>query len=309
MMAKFLKYLTIFMLPILLLGFGLEIILRSIPNDYASKNKYLEENSNKIKWLFLGNSHVYYGIDPQFLSVFSFNAAYISQSLDLDLKLLENHNDKWDSLKSIIITVDYFSFNGKLEDGLEGWRIKNYNIYHDFSAENGIIYNTEVLSNKLNVNFNRIRNYYYNDISNISCSDLGWGKMYTSKMQKDLLVTGKEEAKRHRARHPENFDEMYGILRSMLEFAKARKVKVLLFTAPAYKSYVQNLDQAQLNRVVNAANQLAKAYDNTVYINLLTDVSFTKDDFYDGDHLNEIGAKKLTIKIDSIQRSLNKSLE
>ena len=39
---------------------------------------------------------------------------------------------------------------------------------------------------------------------------------------------------------------------------------------------------------------------NTFYYNLLTDASFNEIDFYDADHLNKIGAKKLTQKIDSL---------
>jgi hypothetical protein len=36
------------------------------------------------------------------------------------------------------------------------------------------------------------------------------------------------------------------------------------------------------------------------YLNLLTDKAFDEKDFYDADHLNEIGAKKFTLKIDSL---------
>ena len=40
--------------------------------------------------------------------------------------------------------------------------------------------------------------------------------------------------------------------------------------------------------------------NDSIYYNFLTDKSFIAEDYYDADHLNEIGAKKLTLKIDSI---------
>ena len=36
------------------------------------------------------------------------------------------------------------------------------------------------------------------------------------------------------------------------------------------------------------------------YFDLLKDKSFKANDYFDADHLNEIGAKKLTMKLDSI---------
>ena len=41
-------------------------------------------------------------------------------------------------------------------------------------------------------------------------------------------------------------------------------------------------------------------YENAVYYNLLTDSAFVANDYYDADHLNEIGAKKLTKLLDVV---------
>jgi hypothetical protein len=48
------------------------------------------------------------------------------------------------------------------------------------------------------------------------------------------------------------------------------------------------------------ADELDKNSKNCVYVNLLTDSSFTATDYYDAAHLNDIGAKKLSMKIDSL---------
>ena len=47
-------------------------------------------------------------------------------------------------------------------------------------------------------------------------------------------------------------------------------------------------------------SSLTKNYNNTTYVDFLLDTSFVKADFYDADHLNDKGAKKLTIKLESL---------
>ena len=72
------------------------------------------------------------------------------------------------------------------------------------------------------------------------------------------------------------------------------------YTAPTYKTYSQNLDPKQLNTTLNAIHNSIASHSNASYINLLQDTSFTKEDFYDANHLNEIGAKKLTLKVNEL---------
>jgi hypothetical protein len=78
---------------------------------------------------------------------------------------------------------------------------------------------------------------------------------------------------------------------------------VLLFTSPAYKTYVQYFESKYINNLISAATKIANSYKNAVYVNFLNDKSFDEKDYFDADHLNEIGAKKLSLKIDSIINS------
>jgi hypothetical protein len=298
-MKTFFKYLLIFILPIIILAVSLEVLLRRIPNEYSFKKQFLDRNSDSIRVLILGSSHSFCGINPEYMKSKSFNASLYSQSIDLDLKILKKYENNWHSLRYIVIPIDYYSLYYRLEQGIESWRIKNYNIYFDIKTNNSILDNTEILGNKLNFNLNRLYQYYVCDKS-ITCSNLGWGVDFNSKNKKNLLATGKESAKRHQAKNNEFFDENVVTLKEIIEFAHARNIKVLLYTSPAYKTYVQNLEYHQLNNTINTVTKIANSYKNVVYYNLLNDKSFNEKDFYDADHLNEIGAKNLTLRIDSI---------
>ena len=299
-MRKFLIYFFVFIFPLVILGGVSEFFLRKIPNDYSYKKYYLDKHSKEVKILILGSSHTYFGVNPQFIKMNCFNAANVSQSLDYDLEILKKYKDNWDSLKYVIVPVDYFSLYERLHTSDEAWREKNYNIYFKIKIDNKLANNFEIISTKLNSNFHRLNYYYLKKISFISCSTLGWGINDSSDKNRDLLISGKEAAIRNTAKNDSCFSENVGFLKSILEFAKTKKINVILLTCPAYKSYVENLNKKQLNKTINIVTEISNGYANAKYYNFLNDKSFNKIDFFDGDHFNEIGAKKFTMILDSI---------
>lgn len=299
-MKKFIKHLVLFALPIFVLGVLSEFLLRHIPNDYLLKKEFLDKNSDSIEVLFLGSSHAFYGINPAYFSSKSFNASHISQPLDYDFEILKKYNNHWSKLKCIAISISYFSLYDRLETGKESWRIKNYTIYYGITTSDKFIDHSEVLTNKLTINLKRIDSYYIKDNSNISCSNLGWGLSYNSKNQSDLYATGITAAKRHSMNYGKYFTENVNVLKSIIEFAKSKGVQVFFYTPPAYHTYTEHLDTLQLNQTINTLITLADKYDNVTYHNFLMDSSFSAIDFFDADHLDEIGAKKLTGKIDTL---------
>ncbi len=278
-----------------------ELLLRNIPNDYSFKKKYLNTNSNNIEVLFLGNSHIYFGINPEYISRKSFNGAHISQSLNFDLAILEKYNDRWANLKYIIIPIDYLSMYWTLECGIENWRVKNYSIYYDISTNGNYWSGFEIFNGKLPSNISRAKSYLFNGKFDITCNKFGFGTAYNSKDSKDLIKTGKTASKRHTfGNNQPLFSKNIQTINSMIEFANRHNLKIIFITCPAYSSYRENLNPIQLYNSVNIIKQISAKNSNTYYYNFLTDKTFVADDYYDADHLNEIGAKKLTLKIDSL---------
>src|SRR5438128_2689811 len=187
-MKRYLKSLLLFLLPLVVVAISMEVLLRNIPNDYRYKKIFLDNNARSLEVLVLGNSHSFFDIDPRYIKQKCFNAAYYSQSLDYDLALLKKYDNQWDSLKYIVIPVDYF----------------------------------------------------------------------------------------------------------------------LLFKAPAYKTYVQYLDDRQWKSTISSITKLVANHPACRYNNFLTDTSFTSSDFADADHLNETGARKFSLQIDSLLAIMKK---
>ena len=299
-MSKFIKKVLIFSTPIIIFIILMEVLLREIPNDYSYKKNYLDTHSSEIETLFLGSSHSLYAVNPEYLNSNSFNAAHVAQSLDYDVEILKKYANQMDKLKYIIVPIDYFSLYNRLETGVEYWRIKNYTIYYGFDKSSGFVENLELLNGKWSENSFRVYKYLWKKKSEISCNQRGWGTNYNSKNKQDLFVTAKAAAKRHAKKSISFFDENVKIVDEIISIAKSKNVKVIFYTCPAYKTYVSQLNQEQLQKTILTIKGIQNLNTNVFYYNFLNDAKFTAKDFYDADHLNEIGAEKFSKKMDSI---------
>jgi len=300
-MHKFIVKANLFFIPIIIILICLEIYLRAIPNDYIFKNNYLSGNSDNVQVLSLGSSHSYYGINPEYFDLVGFNGSHISQSIEYDYKLLMKYDGHWKNLKYIIISVSYFTFFSKLEEGAENWRVKNYSIYYDIKTSKKIGDYFELPNGVMADNIRRAYNYYKINKDNITCSPYGFGLNYNSGIKNDLTASGVVAAKRHTKKDIDKyFIENQLTLKKIIDYAHEKNITVILFTPPAYESYVTNLDKKQLEITIKTSEKLSQENNNVIYLNYLQDKSFVKNDFFDADHLNEIGAKKLTLYINSI---------
>lgn len=299
-MNTFVKNLLKFILPVIFLALTSEVLIRLIPNDYILKKNYLDKNSDKIEVLILGSSHAFFGLNPIYFSNNCFNASYVSQTLDYDLEILKKYENKWSKLKTVVLPVSYFSLFEKLKECSESWRVKNYTIYYKMKASKSFKEYSEVLSSKLEIIIERISSYYFKGENPHSSTSLGWGDVYNSKDGKNLIETGKITAKKHTYDDFHSYPDIVSTLQSIISFCNKKNVQVILFMPPAYETYRDNLNRAQLTLTIQKTSDLANSNTNCTYINLMADTTFKATDFYDADHLNEIGARKLSLLINGI---------
>ncbi len=295
-MRRFITKSVLLLIPLIIIAFIGEILLRKIPNDYTFKKEYLDKNAKNIEILFLGSSHTYYGIDPNYISANAFNASHISQSIDYDYEIIKKYETKWERLKYIVIPIDYFTLFMRVSNGIESWRVKNYEIYYDINKSNRLSDNSELLSIKPILNLKRIYSYYLKNKGVITCTELGYGKSKND--TQDLIRTGIEAAKRHSKSDRSYLTENLIILNDLTDFAESKSIKMLFYTSPAFNTYVSNLDKRQLKVIYTSISNLVKNKANCSYHNFLNDSSFSSTDFRDADHLNDFGAKKLTEKLE-----------
>ncbi|MDR3335090.1 MAG: hypothetical protein LBT13_09450, partial [Treponema sp.] len=96
------------------------------------------------------------------------------------------------------------------------------------------------------------------------------------------------------------FDSNKKTIQNIIDWCHARDIKLLFVTLPAYYTYRNRLDNNQLNETINYMINISDKNANVYYHNFFDDRDFIEADFYDADHFNEIGARKITEKINEI---------
>ena len=125
----------------------------------------------------------------------------------------------------------------------------------------------------------------------------GWGSTYQL-AKKDIQAwedgTEAEAAvKRHTAKTWDYVEQNYEQMREMAEFCKARDIQLVLITTPCWASYYEHLDAKQLAKMNELTEHFREEY-NLPYFDYLKDSRFEADDFYDSNHLSDVGAIKFT---------------
>jgi hypothetical protein len=304
-MYNFIKRIILFLLPIIIVLCFAEYVLRIIPNNYTNKAINISLYGDSIETLYLGNSHILFGINPDLTKSWDFNLASTSQSIDLDLMLLEKFKNKLPNLKCVIVSLDYFTLRTTLSQGIENWRIKNYVIYYYLYNWFNPRYYFEVLNGLPTENLLRIARFLKNNKSDVNSNHLGWGTNYNITREPNLTISGYEAAKRHTFASSNIIQTNTQTLDSFVNYAQKFNLKILFISSPVSSYYTKHLDTIQLQEVINKGQSLQKLHHKHIkYINLIKSPLFTDEDFYDGDHLNQKGTRKLTNITDSLVKSI-----
>jgi hypothetical protein len=293
------------MLPIVILTVATEYALRKIPNTYSYKKSYLDKYSEEIEILIFGASQMFNGIDPIYFSVNTFNACHDSQSYDIDFEIFKKYQNKLSKLRLIIMHISYRSLRYKLSaDNRVNKKMKNYVLYYGIKIKHSRN-NLAIAQNPIS-NLRKLYKYYFKEENNINCTPLGRGEAVPKVV--DLESHGKKRAIAHTPKTggitTDIFMENIAILDAFIEFCNQNNVVLLFITTPTYSSYRQNLNTEQLNEMFETIDGLTQEHNNVLYANWLEDSSFTAEDYVDSDHLNQNGAKKLSIKLASYIDSL-----
>lgn len=299
-MKKFLLCAFLFVLPIIIALVCVEVCLRQVPNSYKFKYDWMQKNAENVETLIFGSSHAIYGIQPKFLGNNAFNLANVSQGWRQDLFLLKYWEKRYKHLKRIIIPISFFSwFSHGLENGGESYRCRYYKIYMDYYLySDWSLYNLEISDYRTaKGKFGTfLYNMFVDEVGN-GCDEYGWSdgyKLSGKKMSEwNDGTEAKAAVKRHTAKDWNNIEVNYSIIKEIAEFCKNRNILMVLITTPCWHTYYEDLDQKQLAKMYELTHHLQKEY-NLPYFDYLKDSRFVADDFYDSNHLSEVGAEKFS---------------
>jgi hypothetical protein len=305
-MKIFIKKIVLFILPILFIGLAMEVLLRRIPNDYKLKRYLLEKNASDLEVLIMGNSHSFYGVNPEYLSASAFNASHISQTLEYDYAILKKFASTMPNLHTVIIPISYFSLYHRMNEGRDIWRAKNYSLYYGIHLDKSITNNFEIFANRLNSNARRMASYYLKKRSALTCIQSGWGVEFILEKNRPLQETGVKAASRHTHKPINSYHNQalyhynLDVLNKLLQWGLEHNKNILFVMLPTHKYYRQNLHPEQLEITLQTILDLTSVNAHSQFVNLMEAEGFIDEDYYDADHLSASGAHKATLMIDSI---------
>lgn len=298
-MNRFVWKVICFLVPLFIIGIILEYLAQNIPNDYRVKSNNLIERADLVETLVLGSSHTYHAIDPSEMESLTFNAAYLSQSLSYDWRILEHFEADLRSLKTLIIPISYVTLFDDLDSSESSWRSYKYNLYYGLKGDWEIRDYSEFLGKEVLKRLKELAKYYVKGEDWLTSDSLGAAMR---RQVFDLDESGRELADRH-YRDVNNieiraYQEMNEeLLDKFVKWSETRGVKVIFISTPTYQSYFNNIDSTQWDLTVSIATNYASRFELCSYLNYLKDSSFVKGDFSDATHLSEEGAKKLSRRL------------
>ncbi|GLB47933.1 hypothetical protein [Neptunitalea lumnitzerae] len=310
MTNKFVKKILIFLVPIAVSLLLVEYFVRDIPNDYILKREYLDKNATDVETIILGSSHTYVSLNPELFSSKTFNAAKELQDIQYDHEIFNKYKEEFkNNLKTIIIPISYPSLWSNLsEQKSSEFDLKNnsYRMFYGFKKNTFSLYDySYILSFDCRELSSELFSYYILGSTNmVHCNTLGWKKRPKTELDTNYLKnTALKQNKFHTVKDlndeaaKRNFEQNNKCLQHIIKWGKNNNVNIVLLTTPKYKFYRALANKEQYKIMHNTIDNFAKQNTNCYYLNLAASEDFEDGDFADSGHLNELGAIKLSNKV------------
>lgn len=299
-MRKLLTHIGLFLIPVLVIWILAEVFYRSVPNNYSYKHEQISHNKNDIEVLVLGDSHTFYGINPEWLALKTYNLSNVSQTIYFDKLLFEKHINHLPQLKYLILSVEYTTLSQADNTQEDIWRKYFYRAQMDLDVSLIDWYNPKkyslALTRKFDKTWKSFKDYRVEG-SLIGCDSNGWGNTYLSTVDSlEMKQLSNFAAKRHEDGSLD-FNINTKRIQEIIDLCKTRNIEVLLVNMPVYSDYLKNLNPEKLQKIETTCENLANKNTNVRRMNFLRDPSFEINDFQDPDHLNAQGAKKCSLLI------------
>ena len=296
-MGKFILKAIIFIVLLIAILVGLEYIAQTTPNAYKHKEEFITNNSDSINTLILGSSHTFYGVNPEYLENKSFNLANVSQDLKFDLYLLSRYIDKCKKLKTLVVSISYFTlYETPLDKEEEKFRVKFYEHYMGYNDttlypfEKLEIYDINIFQEKIVKHINEL----CGEKSDYGYDNNGWATGYnSSKIDANIENDAIKTVARHTPKGNYYIEENKEYLIQIAKLCHKHNVRLFFITTPTLPAYYNKIDKSRWNYTKSVVNDICIEY-NASYFNYLDDDRFDISDFFDIDHLCHKGAEKFS---------------
>lgn len=300
-MKQFLITLSKFGALLLVMLIAIEVGLLYRPNVYSYKRQYVEDHQKDIKVLLLGSSHVEEGVNPALLGDGAFNMAISARLNEYDAALAEKYVPGMDSLKAVIMHMDYSTFLfGRLKHNEQEVNTGAFSLMGTCHCMHtkymGIHlkpfwYWSEILNSKLNY-----MSRFWNKADKIlECDSLGYCGLDVNERLTDWEYRNlADDFDPSVPIDRETYDKLWNVYETIARVTQQQGARLILVHTPVYKTYQDAIHPEALRDIEDFVQKLQQKYPNVEYHNFLFAEGFTPDDFNDSSHLTSTGADKFS---------------
>lgn len=299
-MRKFLKYVSIYSLSLILLIIGMEYMLRRIPNPLSFKKELIESHTQDTKNLIIGSSVVNCGINPVYLADSTYNLAISGEWFRFNQLLLEKYIQQMPHLKNIFWGICFHSLWSDDSESTDESSIINHKIYMGISRTEDKFHNVELLYLG-SLSLRKWSKYYIQRKSTVHCDSLGVDHSYDANLKEknwreDIPYLVRNQ---HRPMLADTDGSLYRAniqrMHQMAQLCLSKGITLYLVMPPVHPTYFKLMDKKQLTLIRKAVQEVTLQWKNVHSLDYFGDTRFNDDDFYDGNHLSsDIGAIKFT---------------
>ena len=276
----------------------MEYNLCKIENSYNYKRANFEKQLDSVNVIILGSSQAFYGINPTYFNLKSFNLANISQSLYYDNQLVLKYIDKMPNLKYVIINISYFSLSYQVIDGIESWRDYYYSQFWNINYPDLNVLDIKRYSKIFlytpTISLSYLNNGFKVNLIN-GMNPNGYFEYDTTNNKLNISdSSGNQRVNFHENGFKEKrVNENKVVLESLIKELQKRNIKPVFVTPPVFSTYYKFVNRESLKKNKDIIDSFCIRYKCN-YFNYFTDSRFIQSDFHDNDHLNFIGAEKFS---------------
>ena len=297
---RFIKYILIFFLPVLLVYICIDLAILQIPQSYQNKATYLKTNKQDIQLLSFGSSQMQNAINPEYLSIPSINFGSTSQHHRLDFEILKQVKDRLPKLKTVIFELSY-SHLELHHNSKEFW--KN-NIYYNFFNVNAFGRKTYFKDRLLFISrpdfyAKVLKEFYITNKNKSVYNKYGFktndtlGKFF--RLQYDPLKIATQEVEINTKQNRKVFTYNTAYFETIMNYTLEQNLEVIIVTLPMYKTFLKQRNQSILHRRDSILLDLQNKYTHLKIFRKEQDtIKYNVHDFKNESHLNSFGAEKYT---------------
>ena len=244
---------------------AVDLIALKVDNPFKKKYQYLVENSDKIKILLLGNSHIAQNIDETSLSPYSLNMAVGGSGFCHHKAVADKFIPLLTDLNTIIINLDYIpevdtSMKHKEIKPIDVSWGKKMNFLHSayWNVYDGVINKSAFLSNQIKPQINGTNNRFVGTLKDTTYHPKWWRSSEIGKIS------------------IEEYEENINEISFFAQLCSKNGFRLIVLTAPVSDELCMRIKESQILKMQYLMDSISAQYPFE-YRNYLCDEQFGSD--------------------------------